>query len=439
MNSSLANNTAFRHHHDRHLQPLQRDLENHRRNCWRELFLLRLPASLVLLAAVAIVPVLGKGPEDDFWWWVYGFIVIFTAAVLVIWCVLPWFTHRERLKTEVLPRLVPFFGDFRYEPDPKIDPRRYQDWTVLPSFDKSSSEDQVSGRHAGVAFSAFELRLTQRHRKAGSEVGTRGSEHKIFKGLLMAMTIPRPVKGTIVLGTHNMFRSDFRIRDDSGLQKLFLQNTRLQAWASDPDAAIVLLKPELLARIEAKIETLGIRKLRMGWHDDQLVMLVDFGTNLFELSQRKAVDFYRDAEQVRDDLARLTDLIDTFELDPLSESEEETAPLSERMKIDDPAPEGVLEDQKGCIWMILFPVIGFCTYYWLLAGHMQPLAVLYTAAIIGVLAGVFLVKLLFHGGRLGTFLMLVACLLVLTMAVPEQYQHWLPSFLRNFDIHERYE
>ena len=71
----------------------------------------------------------------------------------------------------------------------------------------------------------------------------------------------------------------------------------MQAWASDPDAATVLLKPDLLARIEAKIEALGIREMRMGWRNDQLVMLVDFGRNLFELSQRKAVDFYRDAEQ----------------------------------------------------------------------------------------------------------------------------------------------
>lgn len=401
MNSSLANDTAFRHHHDRYLQPLQRDLENHRRKCWRELFLVRLPVSLVLLAAVAIVPVLGKGPEDDFWWWIYGFIVIFTAAVLGIWCVLPWFTHRERLKTEVLPRLVPFFGEFRYERDPKVDPRRYQDWAVLPTFDRSSTEDEVSGRHAGITFSAFELRLTQRHSDAGSRAGTRGSEHKIFKGLLMAVTIPQPVKGTIVLGTRNMFRADFRIREQSGLRKVFLEATDLQAWASDPDAAVVLLKPDLLARIEAKIETLGIRRLRMGWHDDQLVMLVDFGKNLFELSQSKAVDFYRDAEQVRSDLARLTDLIDTLELDPLPEADAETAPLSERMKIDSPDPEGVLEDQKGCLWMILFPVIGFCTYAWLLADQMQPLAVLYTAAIVGVLAGVFLVKLLFHGGAAG--------------------------------------
>jgi hypothetical protein len=433
MNPSLANNTAFRHHHDRHLQPLQRDLEDHRRSCWRDLFLVRLPVSLVLLAAVAIVPLLGKGPEDDFWWWAYGFIVLFTAAVLGMWCVLPWFTHRERLKSEVLPRLVPFFGDFRYEPEPKLEPRQYLDWAVLPTFDKSSSEDSVSGRHAGVAFSACELRLTRRHHNPGSRAGDGGSEHVVFKGLLMAMTTPRPVTGTIVLGTRNMFRSEFRIRDNAGLQEVFLEQTALQAWASDPDAAIVLLKPDLLARIEATIETLGIRNLRMGWHDDQLVILVDFGRNLFELSQRKAVDFYRDAEQVRDDLALITDLIDSFELDPGPDADAQPAPLAERMKVDNPAPEGSLKDQKGCIWMILFPVIGFCAYAYLLAGHMRPLAVLGTAAIVGVLAGVFLVKLLFHGGRLGTFLMLVACLLVLTIAVPEQFQGWLPSFLRSFN------
>ena len=31
--------------------------------------MLRLPASLVSLTAVAVVPVVSKGPEDDFWWW----------------------------------------------------------------------------------------------------------------------------------------------------------------------------------------------------------------------------------------------------------------------------------------------------------------------------------------------------------------------------------
>ena len=359
--------------------------------------------------------------------------MIFAAAVVDLWCVLPWFTHREWLKTEVQPRLVPFIGDFRYEPGPTIDPWRYRNWEVFPAFDKSSTEDQASGYRAGVPFSAFELRLTQRHRRTGSGAGTSGSERKVFKGLLMAVSIPRPVTGTVVLGTRNMFCADFKIRENSGPQKVSLEGTAIQAWASDLDAANVVLKPELLARIKATIETLGIRKLRMGWHDEQLVMLVELGKNLFELSQSREVDFYRDAEQVCDDLARLTGLIDTFGLDPVPGADAETAPLIERMKIDNPDPEGVHEDQKGCVWMILFPVIGFYVYCWLLADHIQPLAVLGAAAIVGVLAGMFLVKLLFHGGGLGTFRMLVTCLLVLIVAVPEQYQQWLPSFLRLSD------
>lgn len=434
MNSSLANDKAFRHHHDRHLQPLQRDFEGHRRRCWRDLFALRLPVSLVLMAAVAVVPIMAKGPEDDFWWWIYGFVVLVAFVVLFIWCALPWFTHRERLKTEVLPRLVPFFGDFRYEPEPGASLARYKDSGVLPRYDKAVAEDEVSGFHAGVPFRAVELRLSEKVSESNRHgTGSRKSEHKVFNGLLMAVDSARPVNGTILLGTRRMFGGAFRIRDQSGLQKVFLEGTRLQAWASDPDEAMVQLMPELLARLEKMIETLGIRQLRMGWHEDQVVMLIDIGKNLFELNQLKEVDFYRDAEQVRDELARLTGLIDALELEPATETDSEPAPLGERMKILSPKPEGVLEDQKGCLWMVVFPVIGFCAYYWLLAGHLEPLVVLYIAAIGGVLAGVFAVKLLFHGGRLGTFLMLIACLLVLTLAVPEQYQQWLPSFLRFAD------
>lgn len=70
--------------------------------------------------------------------------------------------------------------------------------------------------------------------------------------------------------------------------------------------------------------------------------------------------------------------------------------------------------------MVLFPIAGFCLYAWLLAGHVRPLGTLALAATTGVLAGVFLAKLLFHGGRVGTLILLALCLLGLAPILPPE-------------------
>ena len=418
----LAQDAAFRQHCNRYLEPLRLELQQNRRRSWTELFL-RMALSIPLFAAVAIVPLMRKGPEDDFWWWAYGFILLLTACVLLIWIALPWWTHKGVIKREVLPRLLPFFG-FSYDAEPIPDLGRYAAWAVLPQYDQSSVEDELRGHHDGVPLRAMELRL--RHRSASAHGRRRLGRSReavgalVFGGVLLELQLAQPIAGTTLIGTPNMFRSpQAAVSDNSGLTALPIGSRSLKAWTDDPAAASTVLTADRVAGIEALVATADIRGLRLSWHGDRVIALIDFGENLFELPQRRGIDIVADGELLRTQLARITAVVDALALDPVAGADTEpAAPVSPY--VPQQKAQASLDEQRGCLWVVLFPIAGFCLYAWLLAGHVRPLGTLALAATIGVLAGVSLANLLFHGGRVGTLILLALCLLGLAPILPPE-------------------
>src|SRR5690554_3697403 len=328
----LAQDAAFRQHCNRYLEPLRLELQQNRRRSWTALFL-RMALSIPLFAAVAIVPLLRKGPEDDFWWWAYGFILLLTACVLLIWTALPWWTHKGVMKSEVLPRLLPFFG-FSYDAEPKPDLGQYAAWAVLPQHNQSSVEDELRGHHAGVPLRAMELRL--RHRSVSAHGRRRLGRPReavgalVFGGVLLELQLAQPIAGTTLIGTPNMFRSpQAAVGDDSGLTAQPIAGRSLKAWTDDPAAAGAVLTADRVAGIEALVATAGIRGLHLSWHGDRVIALIDFGENLFELPQRRGIDFVADGELLRTQLARITTVVDALALDPVAGADTEpAAPVS---------------------------------------------------------------------------------------------------------------
>jgi hypothetical protein len=420
MSTQLAQDAAFRQHCNRYLEPLRLGLQQSRRRSWREVFL-RLTLSVPLLAAVAVVPLLRKGPEDDFWWWAYGFILLVSACVLMIWVVLPWWTHKDEMKAEVLPRLLPFFG-YAYDPEPKTDLEQYVPWAVLPRYNQSAVGDEIRGCHAGIPLRLLELRLRYRETRPNrsSGIATRSRDAVgalVFGGILLELRLAQAVAGTTLIGTPGMFRGHASVLDSSGLEELPLGKVALKAWTDDVDAANAILNATRLRDIEALATGTGLGGLRMSWHRDRIIALLDFGEDFFELPQRRRIDFDADGEQVRTQLSRITAVIDALTLDPVEGAAASTpiAPHPAR-----PQTVHALDEQRGCLWMLLFSVGGFCLYTWLLAGHVRPLGVLALSSTAGALAGVFLSKLLFNRGRMGSLLLFVLCLLGLAPVLPPE-------------------
>ena len=142
--TSLINkDREFQRYYALYLKPLEQRFESLRQKAVEETKWRIIAALSAWLAAVGVIGYLA--PFGDAFT-----VALFIACVLLaglglgLWAWLPAQAHVDKLKEQILPRIVSFFGDLRYQSEPNFDPERYRDWKVLPVFDETYLEDQIN-------------------------------------------------------------------------------------------------------------------------------------------------------------------------------------------------------------------------------------------------------------------------------------------------------
>ncbi|HRQ63670.1 MAG TPA: hypothetical protein PKZ76_02175 [Xanthomonadaceae bacterium] len=418
MNLPSVDSTAFRHHHDRYLAPMREGLQARRDRAWRQI-VTRAVVSPFLLAAIIGTVLVVRRPEDEFFWWLFAFIVFLFVILLFIWCAVPWGVHKMRLKSDVLTRLVPFFGDFAYRPEPEGILGPSVPGVLLPPFNRDFKEDEVVGSHAGVPLRALEVSLSYEY-TTGTSKNRRTVTDRLFKGVLLELVLATPVRGTVLFGSPELFEGRCAVPADAGLEPVPLDRKEFMAWSSDPAEAASLLDPEFLARAAALQSRGGVKHMRMAWQGDRLGMLVDFGADFFELPQRGAIDFHRDAGIVGEQLGRVTAVIDLLGLDPVPGVDSD-APrhVEDRIRWAKPLEASAEEEDRACLPLVLLSIASFCTYVVILSSVIRPIGVLLLALSFGMLAGLGLSMLLFSKSRVRGLVLLAIGLLGLAPALPD--------------------
>jgi hypothetical protein len=421
----------FRRFRDTHLEPLRGGLEARRRISLRRIAL-RIALSLLVLGIIVAGMLWVRGSGDEGFWWVFGTVVVLTCFGFGVWCYLPWGLHRMRLKSEVLTRLVPFFGDFVYRLDPKWDLKALAASHCLPRFNKDFLEDEVSGVHAGICFRACEARLEYEYTRrsgSGSNRTTVTERDEVFDGLMVEVELPEAVRGTVLFGHASAFEGPRRqVPAEAGLHPVEVGQPDFRAWGSDPVAARWLLDPEFLARAAALSSRFGVRELRMTWHGERLLLLLDYGEDLFELPQRGELDFDRVGETVGGQLGRLTGTLELLGIEPIPEHQRPSQrSLAERVAAGTLfAADMERKEDRGCLPTLALFTLSFCVFLWLLAGQVAPTGVLGLALVFGGAVGVGLANLMFSGRRVLGIVMLLFGLLGLAPALPAERLETLP-------------
>ncbi|MCI4645498.1 MAG: DUF3137 domain-containing protein [Hyphomonadaceae bacterium] len=175
---------------------------------------------------------------------------------------------------------------------------------LLPSYDRSSFEDQLVGAHEGVDFEFFECTLKQR-RTSTSNGRTRTHYVTVFKGQCIRMDFHKRFFGETLVrrdaGIFNMFggrRGMDRARlEDPEFEKAF------EVYTTDQVEARFLLTPDFMQTLVDLERALHGKKLRCAFSGEEMFVAVE-GGDLFEPgSLFKSLD----------DPARVRDLLLDFE------------------------------------------------------------------------------------------------------------------------------
>lgn len=310
--SLIDEDKEFRRFYARHLKPLEHRYESLRLKAVKETIRRIIAALAAWLAAVGAICYLG--PIEDALPFVI-FFVLLAALGLALWAWLPARAHSDRLKEDILPRIVSFFGDLRYQAEPNLDPNQYDDWKVLPVFNGTYMEDQIEGSYHGVPLKLAEARLE--HEKSRTSRGnTTTTRSVVFEGLMIIFELRQEYTGvTLIRNRGSNMKGQFHLAetlDEVGTGSGF------EVFATDDAPGSKLANARFLERLAEVSARFGARQLFASFHANRLVMMIGLKDDYFEMSHRQQTNFAKDAERVRGQLGRIFAIVDLLHLEGVS-------------------------------------------------------------------------------------------------------------------------
>jgi hypothetical protein len=250
------------------------------------------------------------GPEKTDLTWIP--LVITIGLFAWAWSVVS--KAKQKLKIFLAEKVCGFF-DLAYTHDAVGFPLDwFSDVSLVPAYDRSTVEDQITGRHDQVSISLADANLKKRVRS-----GKRTTYRVVFQGLLCAFSFPKRFNGrTVITGDKGKILNWFEGMAVPG-GRVHLEDPRFEnafeVYSNDQVEARYLLTPSFMERVLALAEKYRARRLRLAFDAERLLISLDIRTDSFEAGSvfESAADPKRVTSLV-EDISLIYDLIDTLGL-----------------------------------------------------------------------------------------------------------------------------
>lgn len=225
----------------------------------------------------------------------FGLLVILTVTLVV--CAYLWSPPEEFFSAPILVVTIVVFGagfgylvqdlksreqawidkamaglDLTYSAEAGDFPlTRFRAMGVIPSYDRSSLEDRISGEHAGVAFEICEAELKEK-RTRSTKNGTRTTYVTVFDGLLIRCGFQRSFTGITRIKRDGGFLGNLfaggkeeRVRlEDPAFEEAF------QVFSDDQVEARYLLNPAFMQRLLDLDRHMGSGNMALTFHGQEV-------------------------------------------------------------------------------------------------------------------------------------------------------------------------
>lgn len=310
MNTSVSDpfgDKAFRSFHQEKIHPLLKSLEARRRALVAQAQTrAQIAAFLCLLIGIVLVALLvAKGLSSVL------LIPLLAIGLVVHWSHGPKRSYHDRIKSEIFPAVVSFFGEsFKYLPR-GANPTKLQalkSLDLLPKHDSHTLDDYVSGVYKGVSVEFTELALTIRKDK---------KDVTVFDGMVLTLGLKRTLKSRILLrqdkgALGNFFRAAPmpRVRlEDPEFEKMF------EVYGGDQIESRTVLTP----RFMECLRSLAIRfggQMECTMVGNKLIALLPTDEDYFAVRAdlQVPVVLKDEIEGIRNDMELILELVDRLQL-----------------------------------------------------------------------------------------------------------------------------
>ena len=182
-------------------------------------------------------------------------------------------------KQHLMGNICDFLGwEFSAKDFPEPDLALWKKNKLLPSWDRVSFEDQMSGKYQNNAFNFCEAHLEKR--STDSDGNT--TWNTVFRGILLNVDFQRKFLGrTVVLRDAGIFNA----KKKAGMKKVGLVDPKFEkifeAYGTDQVEARYLLTPTFMQKLVDLENSVSGKKIRFGFLNDRLHVAVE-APNQFE-------------------------------------------------------------------------------------------------------------------------------------------------------------
>jgi hypothetical protein len=211
---------------------------------------------------------------------------------------------RETKEMLVEPVVREFGMTYELAPAAPADIMRIRDLGLVPSWDRASFEDMLTGQRQNAPFEFFEAHLEDERRSTDSRGNTRTEWVTVFRGQCLVARFPKPFNGvTKVERDHGAM--NFFAKLGQGMPKVKLEDPvfekAFEVYGTDQIEARFILTPDFMERLLALEKTFEGKQLRCAFQGGEMLLCVE-GKNLFEPGSmyRKMDDLSRVQEMLHD-------------------------------------------------------------------------------------------------------------------------------------------
>lgn len=209
------------------------------------------------------------------------------------------------------------FGmDFEHRVAEPLVMARFRNMGLVPSYDRASYEDMLTGTRGDLPFEFFEAHLEERRQSTDSKGRSSTKWVTVFRGQVLAVHFAKPFQGTtrvyrdagifnglIKLG-QKFSRHERVALEDPVFEKAF------EVYSTDQIEARYILTPDFMERLLNLEKAFHGKQLRCAFSGGEMFVAVE-GENLFEAgSMRRSMDDVGRVQEILQDFAAVFVLID---------------------------------------------------------------------------------------------------------------------------------
>lgn len=223
----------------------------------------------------------GEGME----WILLGIMLLITVVST------PLVLFKHKVKSNVMPEFIKYFGDFQYHYQSYIDENILEKSKLFDTYNYHEGDDFFSGYYQNVQMIVSEEKLRFVRR---SDDGKRVSYANIFQGIMILLSMNKNFSGqTVVLKDKGFLNVFSKIK---GLQKVALEDSlfekEFEVYSNDQLEARYLLTTAFMERMLKVREAYKSNKIQFSFFDNQLLIAINSPKNMFESTSlfRKTTD-----------------------------------------------------------------------------------------------------------------------------------------------------